>query len=125
MNKIQEVGEKAVDTGTNVVETVAGAYTGNPQMMLSGVGGLMDDGGGTAPSLENDPFMNEKKSLDDEDTEDKLINEDKSVLPTSLDKFMGEEPELDEKDKIQDVHVMNSDDLVSDNELEDKMSTFN
>lgn len=121
MNKIQEVGEKAVDTGTNVVETVAGAYTGNPQMMLSGVGGLMDDGGGTAPSLENDPFMNEKKSLDDEDTEDELINEDKSVLATSLDKFMGEEPELDEKDEIQDVHVMNSDDLVSDNELEDKM----
>lgn len=34
---------------------------------------------------------------------------------------MGEEPELDEKDEIQDVHVMNSDDLVSDNELEDKM----
>lgn len=119
-NKIKEVGEKAVDTGTNIVQSVAGAYTGNPQMMLSGIGGLMDDGGGTAPSLENDPFMNEKNSLDDE-SEDELINEDKSAQPTSLDKFMGEEPELDEKDEIQDVHVVNSDDLVSDDELEDKM----
>lgn len=126
MNKIQEVGEKAVDTGTNVVETVAGAYTGNPQMMLSGVGGLMDDGGGTAPSLENDPFMDEKNSLDDEDTEDELINEDKSVQPTSLDKIMDDDSEkMDEKEEIQDVRVMNSDDLVSDEELDDKIEDVN
>lgn len=126
MNKIQEVGEKAVDTGTNVVQSVAGAYTGNPQLMLSGVNGLMDDGGGTAPSLENDPFMNEKKSLDDEDDKDELINEDKFVQPTSLDKMMDDDSEqLDENEEIQDVRVMNSDDLVSDEELDEKIEDVN
>ncbi|MDZ5757542.1 hypothetical protein RAK27_02615 [Carnobacterium maltaromaticum] len=126
MNKIQEVGEKAVDTGTNVVQSVAGAYTGNPQLMLSGVNGLMDDGGGTAPSLENDPFMNEKKSLDDEDDKDELLNEDKFVQPTSLDKMMDDDSEqLDENEEIQDVRVMNSDDLVSDEELDEKIEDVN
>ena len=126
MNKIQEVGEKAVDTGTNVVQSVAGAYTGNPQLMLSGVNGLMDDGGGTAPSLENDPFMNEKKSLDDEDDKDELLNEDKFVQPTSLDKMMDDDSEqLDEREEIQDVRVMNSDDLVSDEELDEKIEDVN
>lgn len=126
MNKIQEVGEKAVDTGTNVVQSVAGAYTGNPQLMLSGVNGLMDDGGGTAPSLENGPFMNEKKSLDDEDDKDELLNEDKFVQPTSLDKMMDDDSEqLDENEEIQDVRVMNSDDLVSDEELDEKIEDVN
>lgn len=126
MNKIQEVGEKAVDTGTNVVQSVAGAYTGNPQLMISGVNGLMDDGGGTAPSLGNDQFMNEKKSLDDEDDKDELLNEDKFVQPTSLDKMMDDDSEqLDENEEIQDVRVMNSDDLVSDDELEDTMEDVN
>ncbi|MFS7398063.1 hypothetical protein [Carnobacterium maltaromaticum] len=126
MNKIQEVGEKAVDTGTNVVQSVAGAYTGNPQLMLSGVNGLMDDGGGTAPSIKNDPFMNENKSLDDEDDKDELINEDKFVQPTSLDKMMDDDSEqLDEKEEIQDVRVMNSDDLVYDEELDEKIEDVN
>lgn len=126
MNKIQEVGEKAVDTGTNVVQSVAGAYTGNTQLMLSGVNGLMDDGGGTAPSLENNPFMNEKKSLDDEDDKDELLNEDKFVQPTSLDKMMDDDSEqLDENEEIQDVRVMNSDDLVSDEELDEKIEDVN
>ncbi len=121
MNKIQEVGEKAVDKGTNVVQSVAGAYTGNPQLMMSGVGGLMNDGGNTIPPTETDPFMDEKSVEDEEE----LINEDKSVQQTSLDKVMDGESELDEKEEIQDVRVVNSDDLVSDDELDEKVDEVN
>lgn len=121
MNKIQEVGEKAVDKGTHVVQSVAGAYTGNPQLMMSGVGGLMNDGGNTIPPTETDPFMDEKSVEDEEE----LINEDKSVQQTSLDKVMDGETELDEKEEIQDVRVVNSDDLVSDDELDEKVDEVN
>ena len=120
-NKIKEVGEKTVDVGTNVVQSVAGAYTGNPQLMMSGVGSILNDGGNTIPQTETDPFMDEKP-VEDEDT---LINEDKPVQQTSLDKVMDGETELEEKEEIQDVRVVNSDDLVSDDELDEKVDEVN